>query len=160
LAEHSRDRYSCKIYDQFTKYVEPMIINDCIDNYIFRADHNLCHSNPTLSSSTEHYSEEKVIVFDDHKVITKEQESNQSSNRGAVIDMHLFPEDGEFSYFSFKDPVSTFIESYLSENLKVSNFLRFHIFPVEFGFVKDFYSLLLHFKNQVLISENDEIISV
>ena len=55
LAEHSRDRYSCKIYDQFAKRVEPMITNDCIDNYIFRADHNLCHSNISLSSSLEHF---------------------------------------------------------------------------------------------------------
>ena len=48
LAENSRDRYSCKIYDQFAKRVEPMVTNDCIDNYIFRADHNICHSNTTL----------------------------------------------------------------------------------------------------------------
>ena len=67
LAEHSRDRYSCKIYDQFAKRVEPMITNDCIDNYIFRDDHNLCHSNTSLSSSLKHFSEEEVIVFDDHK---------------------------------------------------------------------------------------------
>jgi hypothetical protein len=160
LAEHSRDRYSCKIYDQFTKHVEPMITNDCIDNYIFRVDHNLCHSNTALSSHSEYYSEEEVIVFDDHKVITKEQKGNQSSNREAVIEMQLFPEDQEVSDFSFKDPVAAFIESYISESLKISNFFSLHMFLGEFGFVNDFLSLLLHFKHQLLISVNDENISV
>ena len=93
MAEHSRDRYSSKIYDQFAKRVEPMITNDCIDNYIFRADHNLCHSNTALSSSLEHFSEEEVIVFDDHKVITKEQEGHQFSGREAVIEVQQFPKD-------------------------------------------------------------------
>ena len=32
LVEHSGDRYSCKIYDQFAKCVELVITNDCIDN--------------------------------------------------------------------------------------------------------------------------------
>jgi hypothetical protein len=82
-----------KIYDQFTKQVEPMITNDCIDNYIFRFDYNLFDLNTALSLSFEHYSEEEVIVFDDHKVITKEQKGHQSSSREAVIDVKLFPED-------------------------------------------------------------------
>jgi len=63
FAEYSRYRYSCKIYDQFTKRVEPMITNDCIDNYIFRVDYDLCHSNTALSSSSEHYSEEKFLMI-------------------------------------------------------------------------------------------------
>jgi len=74
--------------------------------------------------------------------------------------MQPFPEDQEVSNFSFKDPVAAFIESYISENLKVSDFLCLHIFPCKFGFVNDFYSLLSHFKHQLLISQNDEIISV
>jgi hypothetical protein len=61
---------------------------------------------------------------------------------------------------SFKDPVAAFIESYISEKLKVSDFFSLHMFPIEFGFVNDFLSLLLHFKHQLLISKNDEIISV
>jgi hypothetical protein len=167
FAEYSRNRYSCKIYDQFTKHVEPMITNDCIDNYIFKTDHDLCHSNTALSSSSENFSEEKVIVFDDHNVITKEQEVNQSSNRRTVmveqevsIDIQLFPEDQHVSDLCFKDPVAAFIESYISEKLKVSDFFSLHMFSGEFGFVNGFLSFLLHFKHQLLISVNDEIISV
>lgn len=152
--------YSHKMYDQFTKHVELMITNGCIDKYIFRVDHNLCHSNISPSLSSKNYFEEEVIVFDDHKVITKEQEGNQSSNREAIIEMQLFREDQEVFDFSFKDLVAAFIEPYISKNLKVSNFFSLHMFPFEFDFVNDFYSLLSHFKNQLLISQNDEIISV
>jgi hypothetical protein len=67
----SRDRYSYKVYDQFTNPFKPMITHDCIDNYIFIADQNLCYSNTALSSFSEHYSKEEVKGFDDHKVIIK-----------------------------------------------------------------------------------------
>jgi hypothetical protein len=160
FAEYSRDRYSCKIYDQFTKPVEPMITNDCIDNYMFTADHNLCYSNTAQSSSSEYCLEKEVIVFDDYKLITKEQEDNQSSSREAVVQVEFFPEDQQVFEFSFKDPVAAFIESYISENLKVSDFFSLHVFLVEFGCVNNFYSLLLHFKHQVLINRKDEIITV
>ena len=62
-----------------------MITHDHIDNYIFIADQNLCYSNTTLSSFSEHYSEEEVKGFDDHKVIIKEEEGYQSFGREAVI---------------------------------------------------------------------------
>ena len=70
-----------------------MITYDGIDNYIFRANHDLCQSNTTLSSSFEHYSEEKVIVFGDYEVITKEQESHQPSGTEEFIEEQFFLED-------------------------------------------------------------------
>jgi hypothetical protein len=57
-AEYSRDRYDYEVYDQFVNQNEPMITNDCIENYMFLADHNPCHLNIALSSSTEDCSEE------------------------------------------------------------------------------------------------------
>jgi len=71
FANLSRDRYSYKVYDQFTNLVKPMITHDCIDNYIFIADQNLCYSNTTLSLFFERYSREEVKGVDDHKVIIK-----------------------------------------------------------------------------------------
>ena len=56
--------------------------------------------------------------------------------------------------------MATFIELYISENMKTSDLLNLSVFPDDFGFVNDFLSLLLHFKHQILISEDDEIISV
>jgi hypothetical protein len=137
-----------------------MITHDCIDNYIFIVDQNICYSNTALSSFSEHYSEEEVKGFDDHKVIIKEEEGYQSFGREAVIQVEFFPEDQQISDISFKDPVATFIESYISENMKTSDLLNLSVFLDDFGFVNDFLSLMLHFKHQILISEDDEIISV
>jgi hypothetical protein len=57
-AEYSKDRYDYEVYDQFVNQSEPMITNDCIENYMFLADHNPCHLNIALSSSAEDCSEE------------------------------------------------------------------------------------------------------
>jgi hypothetical protein len=37
-AEYSRDRYACEVYDQFVNQEEPMMIDDCIGNYVFLTD--------------------------------------------------------------------------------------------------------------------------
>jgi hypothetical protein len=137
-----------------------MITHDCVDNYIFIVDQNLCYSNTALSSFSEHCSEEEVIVFDDQKAITKESESHKYSSKEAVIEIQLFPEEKQVSDLSFKDPVAAFIESYFSEKLKVSDFFSLHMLSGEFGFVNGFLSFLSHLKHQLLISVNDEIISV
>ena len=115
-----------------------MITYDCIGNYIFLADHNLYHSNTYLSLSSEHYSEEEVIVFYDHKLITKEQESHQSSGKKEVIKVQLFHEDQQIPSISFKDPVAAYIESCILENMKNSDFLILSVFPNDFGFVNNF----------------------
>ena len=64
------------------------------------------------------------------------------------------------SDLGFKDLVATFIESYFSEKLKVSYFFNLHMLSGEFGFVNGFLSFLSHLEHQLLISVNDEIISV
>jgi hypothetical protein len=58
VSEYSRDRYESEVYDQFANQNESMITNDCIENYMFLADHNPCHLNIALSSSAEDFSEE------------------------------------------------------------------------------------------------------
>jgi hypothetical protein len=70
-----------------------MINRDCIDNYIFIANQNICYSNTALSSFSEHYSEEEVKGFYDHKVIIKEEEGYQSFGREIVIQVEFFPKD-------------------------------------------------------------------
>ena len=69
------------------------------------------------------------------------------------MDQHVFDH-------GFKDPVETFMDSYFSENLKISYFLRFPLFMGKYGFLKNFLSLLLHVKHHLLISDKDEIYSV
>ena len=60
----------------------------------------------------------------------------------------------------FKDPVVAFMDSYFSEKPKISDFLSLPLFMGEYGFWKDFLSLLLHVKHHLLISDKDEISSV
>ena len=74
--------------------------------------------------------------------------------------MQFFHEDQQISDISFKDPVAAYIESYISENMKNSDFLILSVFPNDFGFVNNFLSLFLHFKHQVLINDRDKVSSI
>jgi hypothetical protein len=160
FVEYSRDRYACEFYDQFANQIEPMVTNDYIGNYMFLADPNPYDVNHVLLSSCDHYSEEEVVVFDDHKLISREPEDDQSSSRGKVMVEQEFSVDQHFSDLGFKDPVVAFMESYIPENPKISDFLNSSAFPGEYGFLNDSLSLLLHVKHHLLISDKDEIISV
>jgi hypothetical protein len=79
-----------------------MITNDCIGNYMFLADHNPCHLNTALSSSFEHYSDEEILVIDDQDLISREQEDDQSSSRGTIMDDQEFFVDQHVSDLLFQ----------------------------------------------------------
>ena len=64
-----------------------MITNDCIGNYMFLADPYPYDVNHVLLSSCNHYAAEKFEIFDDHKLILREQEGHQFSSRGTSIDV-------------------------------------------------------------------------
>ena len=68
------------------------------------------------------------------------------------LDQHVYD-------LSFNDPVAAFMESYISENLKISDFLILLMFPSEYGFLNKFLSLLLYFRYHLLISVMDKIFS-
>jgi hypothetical protein len=161
FAEYSRDRYACEFYNQFANHVEHVVTDDCIGNYMFLADHNPCHLNTALSSSYDHDSEERQIaIFYDHKLLSREQEIHQSSSKEVVMVEQVFSLDQHVYDLSFKDPVAAFMESYISENLKISDFLSSPMFPGEYGFLNKFLSLLLYFRYHLLIGVMDKIFSV
>jgi hypothetical protein len=60
----------------------------------------------------------------------------------------------------FEDPVAALLESYLSNSLKISDFIISPALVGEYDFLKEFLSLLLYFCYYQLISGRDEIISV
>ena len=74
--------------------------------------------------------------------------------------MQLFPESQHIFYLGLKDSMAAFMESYISDNLKMSNFLSLPVFSGKYGFLKNFLSLLLRVKHHLLISDKDEIYSV
>jgi hypothetical protein len=117
FAEYSRDRYACEAYDQFESQEEPMMTDDCIINYMFSAELNPCDGNLVLLSSCQHHSDNEMVAFVDHELISRGQEDDQSSCRGTVmaeqeaaIDVQLFLEEQHVSYLLFKDPVAAFME--------------------------------------------------
>ena len=76
-----------------------MITEDCIGNYMFLTDPYSYDFSTVLSSSSEHFSEEKVVMIDDQNLSSRKKEGCQSSSRGTVmveqeaaIDVQLFPE--------------------------------------------------------------------
>ena len=68
--------YELECYDQFANQDEPMVINDCIRNYIFSTDLYSYDLDIVSSSSSDHFSEEKVIMINDHKLISREIEGD------------------------------------------------------------------------------------
>jgi hypothetical protein len=97
FAEYSRDRYACEAYDQFVNQEEPKMTDDFVINYMFSAVSYSCDGNPILLSSCQHHSDNEIVVFDDHELISRGQEDDQSSCKGTVmveqevaIDVHLF----------------------------------------------------------------------
>ena len=112
----SMDRYACQFHEKFSNNFEDEIVDDCIDNYMFLVDQNQYDVNLVLSLSYEHHSEEMIVTTDDQDLITRELESHQSSSREAVMVEQVFSVDQHVSDLCFKDPVATFMESYISEN--------------------------------------------
>jgi hypothetical protein len=93
VAEISMDRYECEFYDQFANQEESMITDDCIGNYVFLIDPYSYDFNTILSSSFEHFSEEKVIMIDNQDLMSREQEGEQCSSIGTIMAEQEFSVD-------------------------------------------------------------------
>jgi hypothetical protein len=76
--------------------------------------------------------------------------------REAFMDEKLFYVDQHASDLGFKDPVAAYMESYVSDFLKISDCIISPIFMGEYGFLKEFMSLLLYLCYYSLISDIDE----
>jgi len=157
LSDFPMDRYACQIDDQFSKHE---ITNDHIGNFIFLADHYQCDLNPVLSPYFDHYFEERTITTDDQNLIIKEKEGSQFLNKEIVMDMQLIVVDQYVADFSFKDPVAAYMESYVSDLMKISDFSNSPVLRGECDSRKKFLSMLSFFYYFLLSSVLDEIISV
>lgn len=157
LSDFPMDRYACQIDDQFSKHE---ITNDHIGNCIFLADHYQYDLNPVLSPSFDHYFEERTVTTDDQNLITIEQEGSQFSNKEIVMDKQLIVVDHYVVDFAFKDPVVVYMESYVLDFLKISNFINSPVLRGECDSRKNFLSMLSFFCYFLLSNILDEIISV
>jgi hypothetical protein len=153
----SMDRYACQVYDQFSNYFEHEVIKDCIDNYMFLADHNQYDLKNSFPLSYDHYSEEGVVATDDEDLITRELEDYHFSSKDAVMDEQLFFVEKHVSDLGFKDPIAALMKSYISDHLKISDFISPE-FTGKYGFLKDFLSQLICLSYYLFISDRDNII--
>jgi hypothetical protein len=167
FAEYSRDRYACEAYDQSVNQEEPMMTDDCTGNYMFLTKPCSYDFNTVLSSSSENFSKEEVVMIDDQNLRSREQEGDQFSSKGttmaeqeAAIDVQLFSEEQHVTYLPFKDPVAAFMDVYFSKDLKISDFLSLSLFVGKYSFMNEFYSPFLHFKHQLWSSDRDKVSSV
>ena len=160
IAKYSEDRHECVFYDHFANQDEPMITDGCISNYLFSTTLYSYDVNPIFSSYYEHYSQKEILMIDDQDLIIREEECHQFFRREAVIFEQGFFVDQHVFDLGFKDLMASFMDSYFSENLKISDLLRLPLFMGKYGFLKKFLSLLLHVKHHLLISDKDEISSV
>jgi hypothetical protein len=96
-----------------------------------------------------------LLLQNDQDLITRELEGHLSSNKKVFMDESFM--DQHVSDFSFKDPFAALMESYVSDHLKISNYSL--TLPGEYCFLKEFLSLLLHFRHHLLINGIGEIIS-
>jgi len=70
----------------------------------------------------------------------------------SFLNQHVFD-------LGFEDTIASLLESYLSDSLKISDFIISLVFVGEYDFLKKFISLL-YFCYCLLINETDEIILV
>jgi hypothetical protein len=134
FAECLKKKYEPEVYKQFEIQVDPMITDDFMNNYIFSVD---CYShdlNIDVSSSSKHFSEEKIIMIDKKDLISREQKDEQSPSLETVMAEQEFFVDQHFSDIGFKDPMAVFMELYFSEGLKVSYFFSSPMFSGEYDF--------------------------
>jgi hypothetical protein len=143
---------------------ETMMTDDCIGNYMFLTNPCSYDFNTVLSSSSEKFSEEELVMIYDQNLRSREQEGDHFSSKGiamaeqeAAIDVHLFSEEQHATYLPFKDPVASFMDVYFSKDLKISDFLSLSLFVGKYSFMNEFYSPFLHFKHQLWSSDRDKV---
>jgi hypothetical protein len=107
----------------FSNQFEHAVKDDCIDNYIFLADHNQNVLAPTIQLSYDHFSEEETVTLDDQELILKEQETHIFLSKRECVQWKSSFLNQQVSDHGFEDPVAALLESYLSNSLNISEFI-------------------------------------
>ena len=77
---------ACHVYDQFPKYFEQEVTNDCIDNHMFLVEHYQYDLNSVVQLSHDHYFKEEVVSPDEQDLLMKEKEGYHFSSKEAFMD--------------------------------------------------------------------------
>ena len=71
FSKFSMDKNVHDAYDQIPNNFEHAVIDDCMDNYMFLADHSHNASSPAMQLSHDHFYEEEIIIHDYKELISK-----------------------------------------------------------------------------------------
>jgi hypothetical protein len=162
FADFSMDKDACLVYDQFSKHVEHIITDDCIDSYMFLADHNYqCDLNPVVPLSCDHHAENKeTAIVDDQNLISREPEGCLFSSKEECMYEQLSFLNQQVSNHGLEDPIAAYMESYVSDCLKIPVFIISQVFMGKHVSLKEFLSLFSDLCYSLLISGMDGIPSV
>ena len=58
-------------YDLFPNHFEHVVMDDCMDNYMFIVDHSQNYLSPAMQLSHNHFYEEEIIIPDYKELISK-----------------------------------------------------------------------------------------
>jgi hypothetical protein len=125
-------------YDLFPEHFEHVAVVDCIYNCMFLTDHSYDVLNPAAPLSYDHSYEEETPTVDDQGLVSKEQGGNLFASRENFTEEQpgLLKQPG-FCHI-IHDPVTIYMDSYISYFLKFSNCITSPILTGEYGVMKDF----------------------
>jgi hypothetical protein len=138
VADFSMGRDAYQYYDQFLEHFEHEVVIDCIDNYMFLADHSCDAFYPAVPLSYDHSYEGETAIVGDQELVSKEQGGHLFASREAFTEEHPGPLKQPELCHVIHDPVAIYMESYVSDVLKFSNGIISPILTGEYGFMKDF----------------------
>ena len=153
------DRDACHAYDQFSKHVEHIITDDCIDSYMFLADHNYqCDLNPVVPLSCDHHAEnKKTTIVDDQNLISREPKGCLFSSKEECMYEQLSFLNKQVSNHGLEDPIAAYMDSYVLDCLKILVFITSQVFMGKHVSLKEYFSLFSDLCYSLLISGMDGI---
>jgi hypothetical protein len=160
FVDFSMDRNAYQSYDQVSDHFDHAVVVDCIDNYMFLAGPNYDALNLVVQLPCDHSYEEETATVDDQEFVSKEQGGHLFATRETFTKEQPSLLKKPKFYHVIHDPIAIYMESYVSDFLKISNCIISPILTGKYGFMNDLMLLLLYFFYYSLISGIDEIISV
>jgi hypothetical protein len=138
FVDFSMGRNAYQSYDQFPEHFEHVLVDDCIDNYMFLDDHSYDGINPAAPLSCDHSYEGETTTVDDQELVSKEQGGHLFASRDNFIEEQPgLLKQPRFCHI-IHDPMAIYMESYISDFLKFSNFITSPILTGVYGAMKYF----------------------
>ena len=156
------DKGACLAYDQFSKHVEHIITDDCIDSFMFLVDHNYqCDLNSVVPIFCDHHAENKETAIVDYQdLISRGPEGCLFSSKEECMYEQLYFLNQKVSNHGLEDPIAAYMESYVSDFLKIPVFITSQVFMGKYVSLKEFISLFSDLCYSILFSGLDGIPSV